>query len=279
MFQMSQAFIACSVMRYKPTTERQISHSARMADHTLTVALTAGVPGIALPFGTDRTLLYWLFDQAVKSKSPFIPLDKIAPYLAEMGMVDSGKNYSDLLARLERLYGMVITVQRSNEDVVEVEMLRVFNKSRMPKGSRFHGKYKPSAVPEEYRGKVGMLISPEVFADLMKFHVVVPIEVIRLHRDKPRMLDMALFLYWRCYAAQGESKITWDSLAEQMGHPDNNPRRLRETANAGCEMWKSIWPEFDCGCSVDFLWIRPPRKGRYLTAEGQNARNLVLPYE
>lgn len=276
MFQMSQAFITCSVMRYSPSDERQISHTARLADSTLTVTLTAGLKDVALPFGTDRTLLYWIFDKAVKTGTPFVSLENIGIYLREMGMVDSGKNHLDLISRMERLFGMVIGIERTNEDVTDAELLRVFSRSRLPKGSRFHSKYKPSAVPEEYRGKVGMLISPEVFADLKKYHVAVPLEVIRLHRDKPQMLDISLFLYWRCFAAQAASLITWDSLREQLGHPDSNRRRLRETVKIACQMWKTIWPEFNCESNCEGLWIRPPKKGRYLFQEGEKARNLEL---
>lgn len=277
MFQMSQAFITCSVMRYSPTTERQISHTARLAGSVLTVTLTAGLKDVALPFGTDRTLLYWIFDKAVKSGSPFVSLDNIAAYLDEMGMEDCGPNRTDLIDRMERLFGMVIGIERTNEDVTDAELLRVFSRSRLPKGSRFHSKYKPSAVPEEYRGKIGMLISPEVFADLKKYHVAVPLEVIKLHRDKPRMLDISLFLYWRSFAAQSESIIPWNSMQEQLGHPDSNPWRLRETVKAAIQMWKTIWPEFNCESNVEGVWIRPPKKGSYLLHEGKIARNLVLP--
>lgn len=277
MFQMSQAFITCSVMRYSPTTERQISHTARLADSVLTVTLTAGLKDVALPFGADRTLLYWIFDKAVKAGSPFVSLENIATYLDEMGMMDCGSNRADLIERMERLFGMVIGIERTNEDVTDAELLRVFSRSRLPKGSRFHNRYKPSTVPEEYRGKIGMVISPEVFADLKKYHVAVPLEVIKLHRDKPRMLDISLFLYWRSFAAQSPSMIPWASMQEQLGHPDSNPRRLRQTVKAAIQMWKTIWPEFNCESSVEGVWIRPPKKGFYLLQESKKARNLVLP--
>jgi hypothetical protein len=277
MFQMSQAFIACSVMRYSPTTERQISQTARLADSVLTVTITAALKDVAMPFGADRTLLYWIFDKAVKTGSPFVSLESIAPYLEEMGFSNCGKNRTDMIDRLERLFGMVIGIERSNADISEGEILRVFSRSRLPKGSRFHSKYRASTVPEEYRGRVGMLISPEVYADLQKYHVAVPLEVIRLHKDKPRMLDISLFLYWRSFAAQSSSLIRWSSLEEQLGHPDTNIWRLRETVGIACQMWKTIWPEFNCESNCEGLWIRPPRRGVHLLAEGKKSRNLELP--
>lgn len=279
MFQMSQAFIACSVMPYSPTTERQIGHTARLADSTLTVTLTAGLKGVALPYGADRTLLYLIFDEAVKTNSRFISRENIAALLRDLGIANSGQNRDILEARLERLAGAIIGVQRSNEmsHLADTKITRMFSRTLLPKRSGATDKHPPEVVPEEYRGKTGMLLSEEVFADLQKYHVAVPTEVIKLLRDKPQMLDISLFLYWRSFAAQSETLIPWDALREQLGHADSNPRRLRETVKAACQMWKTIWPEFNCGTNCEGLVIRPPRRGRQLLImEGEKARNLRL---
>lgn len=282
MFQMSQAFIACSVMPYSPTTERQIGHTARLADSTLTVTLTAGLKGVALPFGADRTVLYLIFDEAVKTNSRFISRDSIGAMLKDLGMADSGQNRTLLEARLERLAGAVIGVQRSNEtsNLADTKITRMFSRTLLPKRAGVADKHPPEIVPVEYRGKTGMLLSEEVFADLQKYHVAVPTEVIKMLRNQPQMLDISLFLYWRSFAAQSESFITWDALREQLGHSDSNPRRLRETTKSACEMWKTIWPEFNCGTNCEGLVIRPPRRGvQLLKSEGQKARNLTLALE
>lgn len=274
MVQMSQAFIACSVLPYVRTKEQKITRTARLGSGgTLTVTVSAGARS-EMAFGSDRILLYWLFDRAVKTDSRFVPMDTIIEFLNDMGLCDSGKNYSDLIERLERLFGIVICVERSDDGVTEQNMIPMFRRSKLPKGSRLHKEAKNDGIPAEFKGRVGMLFDEDFFNDLKKYRVPVPLEIIKFSRNRPQMLDTMLFLLWRVFAAQSSSCIPWEDVMEQLGHPDSNPRRLRATFSEGCGMWKTIWPEFNCESSVEGLWIRPPRRGVQLLLEGDIARKL-----
>lgn len=274
MVQMSQAFIACSVLPYARTKEQKITRTARLGSGgTLTVTVSAGARS-EMAYGSDRILLYWLFDKAVKTNSRFVPLENIMEYLRDMGLSDGGSNYADLIERLERLFGMVICVERNVDGVSEQNMIPMFRRSKLPKGSRLHKEAKNDGIPAEYRGRVGMLFDEEFFTDLQTYRVPVPMEIIRFSRNRPQMLDAMLFLLWRSFSAQSDSLITWDDLREQHGQPDSNPRRLRETFGEACSMWKTIWPEFGCESRVQGLWISPPRRGVQLLLEGDIARKL-----
>lgn len=270
MIQMSQAFIACSVLPYTRTKETKIVKTARLGSgETLTVTVTAGAKS-EMAFGSDRILLYWLFDRAVKTDSRFVPMETIAAYLSDMGLCDSGKNYADLIDRLERLFGIIICCERSANGVTEQRMVPMFRASRISKNARVRG----GSIPPEFKGKVGMLFDEEFFADLKKYRVPVPLEIIKLSRDRPQMLDTMLFLLWRVFAAQKPSLIAWEDVWEQNGHPDKNPWRLREVFKEAILMWKTIWKEFNCESCVEGLWIRPPLKGVQLLLEGDVARKL-----
>jgi hypothetical protein len=274
MVQMSQAFIACSVLPYVRTKEQKITKTARLGSgETLTVTLSAGARS-EMAFGSDRILLYWLFDRAVKTDSRFVPMENIMEFLGDMGLSDSGKNYADLVERLERLFGIVICVERSADGVTEQNMIPMFRRSKLVRGSKLNKESKNDGIPQEFKGRVGMLFDEEFFADLKKYRVPVPLEIIRFSRDRPQMLDTMLFLLWRVFAAQSSSLITWEDVREQHGHPDSNPRRLREVFSEACAMWKIIWPEFNCESAVEGLWIRPPRRGVQLLLEGDIARKL-----
>lgn len=274
MVQMSQAFIACSVLPYTRTKEQKITRTARLGSGTtLTVTVSSGSRS-EMAFGSDRILLYWLFDRAVKTDSRFVPLENIKEFLTDMGLSDGGPNYADLIERLERLFGMIICVERSSDGVTEQNMIPMFRRSKLPKGSRLHREGKNDGIPSEYRGRVGMLFDEEFFADLKKYRVPVPMEIIRFSRNRPQMLDAMLFLLWRSFSAQSKTCITWDDLRGQHGQPDSNPRRLRETFREACSMWKTIWAEFNCESHVDGLWISPPRRGVQLLLEGDIARKL-----
>lgn len=273
MVQMSQAFIACSVLPYIRTKEQKITRTARLGSGTLTVTVSAGARS-EMAFGSDRILLYWLFDRAVKNDSRFVPMDTILEFLTDMGLSRSGNNYADLIERLERLFGIVICVERSDDVTTVQNMIPMFRRSKLPKGSRLHREAKNDGIPPEYRGRVGMLFDEEFFADLKKYRVPVPLEIIKFSRDRPQMLDVMLFLLWRVYAANSNSFIPWEGVREQLGHPDSNPRRLRAVFAEACMMWKTIWPEFNCESTVEGLWIRPPRRGVQLLLEGDIARKL-----
>lgn len=57
---------------YNPTKETRLILKARLGDgSTVTVVFSAGLSS-EMPYGSDRTLLYWMVDKAIKSQSSFV---------------------------------------------------------------------------------------------------------------------------------------------------------------------------------------------------------------
>ena len=60
-------YLVAMSLPYEPVKDRQIVKSARLADgRRVHLQLNAAIPGIDLPFGSDRTLLHWLLDQIAR---------------------------------------------------------------------------------------------------------------------------------------------------------------------------------------------------------------------
>jgi len=125
MTQIAQAMVLCG-LPYSPTKETKIVRRARIGDgSTVSVTFSAGLDGVAMPYGSDRTLLHWMVDKAIKTQSPLVTWDTATEFLRDVGMADSGKNRKDLKERYKRLTGLTIGVVRkgSTESTVLVPFI------------------------------------------------------------------------------------------------------------------------------------------------------------
>jgi hypothetical protein len=123
-------YLVAMSLPYEATKERQITKSARLGDgRRAHLTLTAGLDGIDLPFGSDRTLLHWLLDQVARQiresdgtkgleQARFVKWSKASDYLKDMGLdAQGGKNYRDLRARYRRLSGLMIGIRVEGDGV------------------------------------------------------------------------------------------------------------------------------------------------------------------
>lgn len=129
---MAQALILCT-LPYRPTIDRQIVRSARLSDgSTLRVTFTAGITGVAMPFGNDRNLMAWLFDKAINSDTSFVTIKSASDYLRETGKKRNGDRVKELAARLSRLAGLVIGIERRGLAATQTVMLPMIAASNLP---------------------------------------------------------------------------------------------------------------------------------------------------
>lgn len=129
---MAQALILCT-LPYRPTAERQVVRSARLSDgSTLRVTFTAGINGIDMAFGNDRHLMAWLFDKAINSDTAFVTIKSASDYLRETGKSRNGDRVKELAARLSRLTGLVIGIERRGAGSTQTVMLPMIASSNLP---------------------------------------------------------------------------------------------------------------------------------------------------
>lgn len=272
--QIAQALILCG-LPYVPTKERQIVRVARLADGSeVRVTFTAALSKSQMPYGSDRTLLYFLLDKAVKADSRFVSWKTATEFLTAMGMqTASGKNYHDLRSRFSRIRGLAIGIERTRAGVDGTLLTPIIRRSALPSSLD---------VDAERRGQEVLPLSPDVpygvefdqdfFHDVKQHHVPYPVELLRATRKQSQLQDLCLFIQWRCYAAKAASVIPWESLRQQVWHADTNPRRIKQRVSEAIDFLRKFWPELQAEARKEGLWVAPPKDQAYLLPKGQAAR-------
>ena len=274
--QLAQALILCG-LPYRMTTERQISRKARLGDgSTVTVTFTALSADANMPFGSDRTLLHYLLDKAVKSGNRYVSWDTAKEFMEQMGMKGTGgKAYADLRDRFDRLRGLGIFVSRKGAGRNETSNMSAISRSRLPSSLDLNAEnVGQSALPLSESVRYGVEIGTELYNDLIKHHVPVPTELLIQTRGNAQLQDICIFLFWRCFAANSPSVIPWASVREQLGSADSNPRRIKVRFAEAIKFFRTFWPEMQAESRPEGVWVAPPRDGKYLLPQGKGTRRL-----
>ena len=117
LMQLAKSLILCG-LPYRSTQETRIERISREADGTFVrvtfyaLARDAQGDSIQMPFGSDRTLLHYGIDKAIKLKSSFVSIDNPTEYLLAIGKTLSGANYAALKGSIRRLSGLSVVVER-----------------------------------------------------------------------------------------------------------------------------------------------------------------------
>jgi Plasmid encoded RepA protein len=263
--QIAQAFIVCCPLPYTRTSETRIERTARMGDGSRVTVILSAVSDAEMAFGSDRTLLYWLFNKAIKLKSRFIPLRYVSEYLDDMGLTHCGKNRKDFVERLARVSGIFICVNRVDKLGKKVGvMLPMFRSYRLPAAFEWGDKQTPiDFKPDE---PMGVEFSEEFFADLFTHPVPVPMDFIKATRKQSQVQDLGNFITYRGYKAKNESFIPYSEMMQQVWHADKTERRLKVRLREVKAVLKLISPETDFDIEDGGIRIRPNRKELLLKA-------------
>jgi hypothetical protein len=270
--QIAQALIFCG-MPYRPTTAREVVRKSRAADGTtITVVFKAMFDDVPLPYGSDRTLLHWMVDKAIKTKNPFVSWQRASEFLKQMEMSTGGRAFADLRKRYERLACMAITVHRSSA-VDERFIMPVVRASRLP------GSITPNTTKELDRtpGMLGVQLDEMFFREVLEHHVPMSETLLRVTDKKPQIQDYMMFLAWRSFAADAANRsafIPWETLREQLWQEDSNPYRIRSRFKVAIASLKSAWPELQAEAKSKGLWIAPPKLGMHLLLGNSPSRRI-----
>ena len=274
MFQVSQALILCG-LPYQPTTARHFTRKARLADGS-TVAVTFSTAlEAAMPYGSDRTLLHFLMDRAVKTGSRFVSWETATEFLNTMNLATGGKNRRDLRERFRRIAGLTIGVERKTADSYSGRVMPVIGEYHLPTSIDVRAEVQGAQVlPLTDKIVYGVEIEDKFFKDLLAHHVPVPAEIIRATRKQSQLQDLVVFLYWRCYAAESTSLIKWEYLRQQVWQDDKKERRIRERFAEAIVCLRTLWPEINAEALSTGLMVGKPRGNRYLLVEAKGVRRL-----
>ncbi len=273
-FQVAQALILCG-LPYDKTDQTKITRSARLADGSVVdVTFSTGLKA-GMPYGSDRSLLHFLFDKAVKSDSRFVSWETATEFLQMMNMAQGGKNRRDLRQRFLRIRSLTIGVERTTQYGTTSDLMPVIRHSHLPTSVDVRAEQRgQSLLPIGSDVVFGVEIDPSFFADLKRYHVPTPAAIIRTTRNKSQLQDLMLWLHWRCYAANKSSLIKWEYLRMQLWQDDKTSRRIKVRFAEAITALRIIWPELQAEALKTGLMVGPPLRGRYLLAKGAAARQI-----
>jgi hypothetical protein len=273
-FQVAQALILCG-LPYDKTDQTKITRSARLADGSVVdVTFSTGLKA-GMPYGSDRSLLHFLFDKAVKNDSRFVSWETATEFLQMMNMAQGGKNRRDLRQRFLRIRSLTIGVERTTQYGTTADLMPVIRHSHLPTSVDVRAERRgQSLLPIGSDVVFGVELDPSFFADLKRYHVPTPAAIIRTTRNKSQLQDLMLWLHWRCYAANKPSLIKWEYLRMQLWQDDKTSRRIKVRFAEAITALRIIWPELQAEALKTGLMVGPPLRGRYLLAKGAAARQI-----
>jgi hypothetical protein len=227
---MARVLIYCGLPVTEHKGKEPIVRKARLADGTtLRVTFIRTHPQVPLPYGGDRTMVYFITNKAVLQQQPILDWEDANEYLRLFRMVTkSGENHRAAQERFTRIAYMDIMVEHLdvNNKTVEHWKCPLIDHARISAVVDEEGNWKPSqSIGKMLEAQQSVSVGLRFFAELQKNPVPVPIALVHAVGKQFRILDYMIFLYWRAFAAHKESFIPWRYLQEQFDSADSNPRR------------------------------------------------------
>ena len=99
------------------------------------------------------------------------------------------------------------------------------------------------------------MLSDEFYTEIMAHPVPTDLEVVKVLTASPGLLDLFMWLSYRCFMAKGEESIPIFGpfgLVAQIGSVEySRPRRMREKLNEWLEIIRLMWPQCPARISAD----------------------------
>lgn len=250
----SRPFILCGLPVRKPSPD-QLLFERRNGNFLLQIT---GHPQFGLPFGQDRLVLIFLATLAVRQKSQVVRFRSAAEMLDCFGMAKGGKEYRRIVGAFERIFGATIFFSsESNRSTATVVHRSRFNFLR-------EAEIWYSRSSEGPAGENVITLTDEFYAEISGHPIPADLEAIKVLAAAPALLDLFMWLSYRCFVAKGPEVIPLFGpfgLTQQLGCVEySRPSRFR----AMLEQWlctiRSLWPECPAFISADGRTLRLDRQ-------------------
>ena len=212
-----------------------------------------GHPEFGVPFGQDRLVPIFLATLAVQQKSQTIRFRTAAEMLESFGMHTGGKEYRRLVAAFERIFGATIFFGTDT----------LAGKAKLVQRSRFNFMSEAqiwyTRTPEQRVLSADfeniIVLSDEFYQEIVAHPVPNDLEAVKLLAGSPAVLDLYMWLSYRCFKAKGAETIPLFGqfgLANQIGTVEySRPRRFRGMLEQWLGTIRVIWPECPARISSD----------------------------
>lgn len=160
-------------------------------------------------------------------------------------MAKGGKEYRRLVAAFERIFGATIFFgSDSLRQQARVTKRSRFNFLREAQSwyNRDHIRQAPSEGSENV-----IVLSDEFYQEITTHPIPTDLDAVRVLAPSPAVLDLFMWLAYRCFSAKGEESIPIFGdygLAAQLGNVEYaRPGRFREKLEEWLKTIRAMWPE------------------------------------
>ena len=237
----SRPFVLCGLPVRQPP-KGQLLFERRNGSFVLQIT---GHPEFGLPYGQDRLVPIYLATLAVQQKNQTVRFRSGAEMLDTFGMSKGGKEYRRLVQAFERIFGATIFFgtdqMRGTAKVVQRSRFNFLREARIwysrnPDQTTFTGDFENVIV-----------LSDEFYREITSHPIPTDLEAVKVLAGAPAVLDLFMWLSYRCHLAQREEGIPifgTFGLAQQLGSIEySRPRRFRVKLEQWLDTIRSLWPE------------------------------------
>jgi hypothetical protein len=203
----------------------------------------------------------YLATLAVQQKSPTVRFRSGAEMLKTFGLHKGGKEYRRLVAAFERIFGATIffgtDTLNGKVKLVERSRFHFLREARI----WYHRRPEQTVLSSDFENVI--VLSDEFYGEIIAHPIPTNLEAVKVLAGAPAVLDLFLWLSYRCFLARDEEAIPLFGpfgLAQQLGSIEyTRPRRFRAKLAQWLDTIHALWPECPARLSADgqFLLVRP----------------------
>ena len=249
----SRPFVLCG-LPIRPLPAGQLIYERKNGSFVLQII---GHPDYGVPFGQDRIVPIFQATLAVQQKSQTIRFKSASGMLEIFGMGKGGWEYRRLIAAFERIFGATMFFGTDSltakAKVVHRSRFNFFRQAQI-----WYNRAADESVFSRNLENV-IVLSDEFFQEIMAHPIPTDLEAVKLLTAAPGILDLFVWLSYRCFTAKGKESIPIFGdfgLVRQIGTVEYaRPRRLREKLAQWIRIIRLVWPECPAQISSDGLYL------------------------
>jgi hypothetical protein len=236
----SRPFVLCG-LPVRKLQDGELLYERRNGRFVLQVT---GHPEFGVPFGQDRIVPIFLATLAVRQKSQTIRFKSAAEMLETFGMHKGGKEYRRLVAAFERIFGATIFFgtdsTTAHAKVVQRARFNFLREAQI----WYNRQPDQQALGEEFENII--VLSDEFYHEIVAHPIPTDLEAVKLLASAPAVLDLFMWLTYRCFVAKGPESIPIFGacgLVSQIGSVEySRERRFTAKLEQWLKVIRVMWP-------------------------------------
>jgi len=180
----------------------------------------------------------------VQQQSQTIRFRTASEMLDAFALHKGGREYRRLVSAFERIFGATIFFGTDNmmprAKVVQRTRLSFFSEAQIWYSRN------PAQCPLDDQFQNVIVLSDDFYKEISEHPIPADLEAVKAFSDSPALLDLFMWLSYRCFIAKREESIPLFGpygLSAQIGSVQYaRPRRFRENLEAWLDAVRLVWP-------------------------------------